>query len=106
MSVDLTTEMFKEKWKSNPSIYELNKLSEDEISKLTSKSHVLWFYNKSDGEINYKLHRIYEYDSGGILIYSRLVLDDNKKFYDIFILFLENKTNIVEYVVKTLNKKK
>lgn len=106
MSLEVSIDFFKEKFKVNPSLIEKN-LSHQNLEKLISKSYLLWHYSKfNENELQY-LHRIYEYDSTGILIYAKLLeneknFSDAEKQYQVFILLLNSKKNLVDFILKTI----
>ena len=109
MSLELSIDFFKEKFHSNPSIVEII-LPKDNLDQLTSKSHLSWYFSRFYDEKLYFLERIFEYDPSGILIYTKLLLDENgaplsENQYLVFILSLSSKKEIVDYVL-TINKKK
>jgi hypothetical protein len=99
---------FEDKFGRKPSITEIDSLDLESIKTLTSKSYIMWYHKKYFGEISLMLETIYEYDPTGILIYTKLINqnEDEKKLYNVFILSLNDKKNIVDYVINTLIKKK
>ena len=96
-------DIFNNKFGYYPSIIKVSlSISDNDIKKLLSKSHLLWYEDVLNefGEIIPK-NRLYEYDSTGILIYLK---DD----VNIFILTKVDKQNVVDYLllqIKRLIKK-
>ncbi len=92
---------FKERFGSYPSVVELHpELSLELLNKFLNKSHLLWyeeFMNSDDFII--PQHRLYEYDSTGILIYRSY---ETK----IFILTKVDKKNVVDYTLQQLKRLK
>lgn len=99
---------FKDKFRVKPSVTEINSLDFELVKKLTEKSHILWYHKKFFGEQSHMIETVYEYDPSGILIYTELVNenDDDKKLYNVFILSLKDKMNVVDFVTNSLIKKK
>ena len=90
---------FKERFGSYPSVVELHpELSLEDVNKFLSKSYLLWYedFMNSDNLI-IPQHKLYEYDSTGILIYRRL---ETK----IFILTKVDKKNVVDYTLQQLKR--
>lgn len=69
---------FRERYKCEPSIYNIDvELSKEIISKLTKKMSLVHFEKSVNDELFYKNKiMLYEYDSLGILIYFELDFDD------------------------------
>jgi hypothetical protein len=90
---------FKERFGVHPSIIEVYPtISNEDTDKLLNKSHLLWYedFVTVDYEIKPQ-HRLYEYDSTGILIYR-------KSQVGIFILTKVDKKNVVDYLLLQLKR--
>ena len=92
-------DIFKEKFGCYPSLVEYSpELEKNEIDKLLSKSHLIWYQDCIDTKKEtVPRHKLYEYDSTGILIYIKYV-------GKIFILTKVEKKNLVDFTIQTLNK--
>jgi hypothetical protein len=92
---------FKEKFKTFPSIVKVHpNMDKEETNKFLGRAYLLWYedFVTVDYEIKPQ-HRLYEYDSTGILIYR-------KSECEIFILTKVDKKNVVEFMLSQLKRLK
>jgi hypothetical protein len=94
---------FKERFKVYPSIVEVNHKPEQFVNELTSKSHLLQYQKIVSDKITFNVKRLFEYDPTGILLYVEET--DEKNYFNIFVLSLVDKQQIIDYVLHNLNKK-
>lgn len=91
-------EKFQERFKSYPSIIEVgSRQIRLDISKIFSKSLLIWSYDYIESSKLTNREKFIEYDSTGIMIY----INDSK---DIFILTTSDKKNVAEFLIHTLTK--
>ena len=92
---------FKERFGSYPSIVGLYpSMSKEDTDKFLSKAHLLWYEDFVN--VDYDIipqHRLYEYDSTGVLIYR-------KSEQEIFMLTKVDKKNVVDFTLQQLKRLK
>ena len=93
--------IFKERFGVYPSIIEvIPNMTKENLDKFLSKSYLLWYEDIVN--IDYEVkpqHKLYEYDSTGVLIYRKSELG-------IFILTKVDKKNVVDYTLLQLKRLK
>ncbi len=92
-------DIFKERFKTYPSFVEVfPNMKKEDVDKFLGKSHLIWFEDFVTVDYDIKpQHRLYEYDSTGILIYR-------KSEVGIFILTKVDKKNVVDYLLLQLKR--
>lgn len=92
-------EIFKERFKTFPSVVEVNpSMTKEDCDKFYGKHHLLWFQTFVNDEHNMVYqNRLYEYDSSGILILR-------KSETKIFILTKADKQNAVEFLLQQIKR--
>jgi hypothetical protein len=90
---------FKERFGVHPSLVEYSTvLNKTDVDSLLSKSHLIWYQDFIDDNKNVvPRHKLYEYDSTGVLIYIKYV-------GKIFILTKVDKKNVVDYTLQQLKR--
>ena len=92
-------EIFKERFKTFPSVIDVNpSMTKEDCDKFYGKHHLLWFQTFVNDEHNMVYqNRLYEYDSSGILILR-------KSETKIFILTKADKQNAVEFLLQQIKR--
>jgi len=90
---------FKDIFGSYPSLVEYSPvLDKTDVDSLLSKSRLIWYQDFIDDNKNIvPRHKLYEYDSTGILIYVKYI-------GKIFILTKVDKKNVVDYTLQKLKR--
>ena len=103
MIPDYTIKWFQDRFKIYPSVTRLDYKPKEYIEELIIKSHLLQYEKLVYNHSFFYSKRLFEYDPSGILLFVNATDDTN--FYDIFVLSLVEKQQIIDYVLNNLNKK-